>query len=167
MKPYDPDLVQRWNLYERCPWTMMKVSKINNLVIWPVLILLTNNITRKCQWEPLLKDSPWYPIFSSRNIVTFCAGCCRLLDRCQEGPISSVLLVIIGWLVAWLVGNAVFSKTASGIFLIFCMKLGDYKERKVTEPAFWKKNSWFGDIREKVSKLVQNQKLCYFSQKRL
>ena len=36
----------------------------------------------------------------------------------------------------WLVGNAVFSKTALRIFLIFCMKLGVYKGRKVTEPHF-------------------------------
>ena len=40
------------------------------------------------------------------------------------------------WLVGWLVGNAVFSETALRIFLIFCMKLGDYKGRKVTEPDF-------------------------------
>ena len=40
--------------------------------------------------------------------------------------------------VGWLVGNAVFSKTALSIFLIFCMKLGDYKGRRVTEPDFWK-----------------------------
>ena len=39
----------------------------------------------------------------------------------------------------WLVGNAVFSETALRIFLIFCIKLGDYKGRKVTEPNFWKK----------------------------
>ena len=38
----------------------------------------------------------------------------------------------------WLVGNAVSSKTALRIFLIFCMKLGNYKGRKVTEPHFWK-----------------------------
>ena len=36
----------------------------------------------------------------------------------------------------WLVGNAVFSETALRIFLIFCMKLGDYKGRKVKEPDF-------------------------------
>ena len=52
-----------------------------------------------------------------------------------------MLLVIIGWLVGWLVswllGNAVFSETALRIFLIFCMKLGDYKGRKVTEPDFF------------------------------
>ena len=56
----------------------------------------------------------------------------NLLDWRQPGPIKSVLLVIIGWLV----GNAVFSETALRIFLIFCMKLGDYKGRKVTEPDF-------------------------------
>ena len=82
------------------------------------------------------------------------------LDWCQWGPIRSVLLVIIGWL-----GNTVFSETALRIFLIFCMKLGGYEVRKVTEPDFEKK-SWFGDIREKVSKLAQNQTLQYFSQKR-
>ena len=64
----------------------------------------------------------------------------NFLDRRQPGPIKSVLLVIIGWLVGWLVGclvgNAVFSETALGIFLIFCMKLGDYKGRKVKEPDF-------------------------------
>ena len=38
----------------------------------------------------------------------------------------------------WMVSNAVFSETALRIFLIFCMKLGDYKGRKVTEPYFWK-----------------------------
>ena len=43
------------------------------------------------------------------------------------------------WLVGWLVGNKVFSETALRIFLIFCMKLGDYKGRKVTEADFWKK----------------------------
>ena len=43
------------------------------------------------------------------------------------------------WLAGWLVGNAVFSETAVRIFLIFCMKLGDYEGRKVAEPDFWKK----------------------------
>ena len=53
-------------------------------------------------------------------------------DRLQRGPIRSVLLVMVGWLV----GNAVFSETTLRIFLIFCMKLGDYKGRKITEPDF-------------------------------
>ena len=42
-------------------------------------------------------------------------------------------------MVGWLVGNAVFSETARRIFLIFCVTLGDYIGRKVTEPEFWKK----------------------------
>ena len=50
------------------------------------------------------------------------------MDRRQRGSITSVLLVIIGWLV----GNAVFSETALRIFLIFCMKLEDYNGRRVT-----------------------------------
>ena len=36
----------------------------------------------------------------------------------------------------WLVVYAVFSETALRNFLIFCMKLGDCKGRKVTEPDF-------------------------------
>ena len=39
----------------------------------------------------------------------------------------------------WLVGNAISSETALRIFLIFCIKLGGYKGRKVTEPDFSKK----------------------------
>ena len=58
-----------------------------------------------------------------------------LLNRGQPGPIKSLLLVITGWLV----GNAVFSETAVRIFMILCMKLGDYKGRKVTQPDFRKK----------------------------
>ena len=52
------------------------------------------------------------------------------------GPASarSYTIVVVG---NWLVGN---SETALRIFLIFYMKLGDYKGRKVTEPDFWKKN---------------------------
>ena len=45
---------------------------------------------------------------------------------------------LVGWLIGWLVGNAIFSETALRIFLIVCMKLGDYKGRKVTEADFWK-----------------------------
>ena len=40
------------------------------------------------------------------------------------------------WLFGWLVGNALFSETALRIFLIFRMKLGNYKGRKVTELDF-------------------------------
>ena len=59
------------------------------------------------------------------------------------GPASarSCEIGVIGdnWLVAWLVVNTVFSEAALRIFLIFCLKLGDYKGRKVTEPDFPKK----------------------------
>ena len=54
------------------------------------------------------------------------------LDRRQRGPIRLVLLVIIGWLI----GNAVFSEMALRIYLVFCMKVGDCKGRKVTESDF-------------------------------
>ena len=50
----------------------------------------------------------------------------------QISPKSDALL-------GWLVGNAVLSETALRILLAFCMKLGDYKGRKVTQPDFWKK----------------------------
>ena len=56
------------------------------------------------------------------------------------GPASarSYKIGVVGnnWLVGWLVANAVFSETEVRIFLIFCMKLGDYKGRKVTETDF-------------------------------
>ena len=58
------------------------------------------------------------------------------LDRRQSGSVKLMLLLIIGWLFGWLVGNVVFSETSLNIFLILCMKLGDYKGRKVTEPDF-------------------------------
>ena len=45
----------------------------------------------------------------------------------------------IGVVSNWLVGNAFFSETALRILLIFCMKLVDYKGRKVTA-GFLKKN---------------------------
>ena len=47
--------------------------------------------------------------------IHFSISISSFLDRCQPRPIKSVLLVI------------------------FCMKLGDYKGRKVTEPDFWEK----------------------------
>ena len=58
------------------------------------------------------------------------------LDRRQRGPIRSALLVIFGWLVGWLDDKSVFLETALSIFLIFCIKLRDYKGRKVTEEDF-------------------------------
>ena len=56
------------------------------------------------------------------------------------GPASAssykIGVVSGNWLFGWLVGNAVFSEMALIIFLNFCMKLGDYKDRKVTEMDF-------------------------------
>ena len=49
---------------------------------------------------------------------------------------------MVGWLFGWLVGNAVVWEMAQRLFLIFYMKLGDYKGRKVTEPNFWKNLIW-------------------------
>ena len=40
----------------------------------------------------------------------------------------------------WFVGNAVFSKRALGMFLIFCIKLGDYKGRKEQSRIFEKRS---------------------------
>ena len=90
---------------------------------------------------------------------------CHLLLILFFGPASarSYRIGVVGnnRLVGWLVGNAVFSETAQRIFLIFCMKLGDYEGRKVAEPDFWKKNL---DL-EIFMKLAQNQTLLIFFSK--
>ena len=70
---------------------------------------------------------------------------------------------MVGWLVSWLVGNAVFSETALKIFLIFCMKLGDYKGRKVTEPDFWKKFLIWRYSRKGLQISPKSDTLIFFS----
>ena len=80
------------------------------------------------------------------------------------GSASSYKISVVGN--GWLVCNTVSSETAPRILVMFCMKLGDYKGRKVIEPDFWKTILDL-EIFVKVSKLVQNQTLWYFSQKRL
>ena len=70
---------------------------------------------------------------------------------------------MVGWLVGWLVGNAVFSETALRIFLIFCMKLGDYKGRKVTEPDFWKKFLIWRYSRKRLQISPKSDTLIFFS----
>ena len=60
----------------------------------------------------------------------------RKLNFVGPASVRSYKIVIVGWLVGCLVDNAVFSETALNIFLIFCMKLGDDKGGKVTEPDF-------------------------------
>ena len=84
------------------------------------------------------------------------------------GPASARSYIgVVGnnWLVGWLV-NSVFSKTALRIFLFFAWSWGTIKVEKWQSRIF-EKNSWFGDIRENVSILAQNQTVWYFSQKRL
>ena len=61
-----------------------------------------------------------------------------LRDICEVSKLAQNQT--LWYLVGWLVGNAVFSEMALSIFLIFCMKLGGYKGRKVTEPDLKKKN---------------------------
>ena len=71
--------------------------------------------------------------------------------------------VVILLLIVWLVGNAVFSETALRIFLIFCMKLGDYKGRKVTEPDFWKKFLIWRYSRKGLQISPKSDTLIFFS----
>ena len=83
-----------------------------------------------------------------------------LLDRRQRGTIRSVLLVIIGWLVGW---QRSFLRNGSEGFSDFVVwRLGTIKVEK-SQSRIFEKNSWFGDIREKISKLAQNQTLIFFS----
>ena len=90
----------------------------------------SQNFTFKILLEFAMK---WYILLiKGVNLLIF-----DLLDRRQPGPVKSVLVVIIGWLVDWLVRQ--FSG-AWRIFLIFCMKLVGCKGRKVIESGFWKKN---------------------------
>ena len=62
-----------------------------------------------------------------------------------------------------MVGNAVFYETALRIFLIFCMKLGDYKGRKVTEPDFWKKLLIWRYSRKGLQISPKSDTLIFFS----
>ena len=66
-------------------------------------------------------------------------------------------------LVSWLVGNAVFLETALMVFLIFCMKLGDYNGRKVTEPDFWKKFLIWRYSRRSLQTTPKSDTLIFFS----
>ena len=64
---------------------------------------------------------------------------------------------------SWLVGNAVFSETTLETFLIFCMKLGDYKGRKVTKPSFWKKILIWRYSRKGLQIRPKSDTLIFFS----
>ena len=70
---------------------------------------------------------------------------------------------MVDWLVGWLVGNAVFSETALKIFLIFWMKLGGYKGRKVKEPDFWKKFLIWKYSRKSLQISPKSDTLIFFS----
>ena len=70
-----------------------------------------------------------------------------------------MLLIIIGWLV----GNAVFSETARSISLVFCMKLGDYKRRKVTEMDFFKKKLIWRYLGKRLQIRPKSDTLIFFS----
>ena len=85
------------------------------------------------------------------------------LDRRHRGPVRSVSLVIIDGLVGWLVGNSVFSKTVLRAFLVFCMKLGDYKGRKVTELDFWKKFLIWRYLQKGLQISPKSDTLIFFS----
>ena len=56
--------------------------------------------------------------------------------------LRSGLEMSVGWLVSQSVRVQKLRKTAHWIFLLFCMKLGDQKVRKVTRPDFRKKISF-------------------------
>ena len=60
-------------------------------------------------------------------------------------------------------GNAVSSETALIIFLIFCMKLGDYWGRKVTESNFPKKILIWRFLRKGLQISSKSDPLIFFS----
>ena len=62
----------------------------------------------------------------------------------------------------WLVFS-VFSETALSIFLIFCMKLGDYKGRKVTGPDFFKEIFIWRYSRKVLQISPKSDTLIFFS----
>ena len=66
-------------------------------------------------------------------------------------------------MVGWLVGNTVFSEKALRIFLIFCLKLGDYKGRKVTESDYWKKILVWRYSRKGLQISPKSDTLIFFS----
>ena len=66
-------------------------------------------------------------------------------------------------MVGWLFGNVGFSETVVKIFLIFCMKLGDYESRKVTELDFWKKFLIWRYSRKGLQVSPKSDTLIFFS----
>ena len=84
-----------------------------------------------------------------------------LLGRRQSGPVKSVLLVIIGWLVGW---QRSFLRNGSVDFSrVFWLKLGDDKSRKFTEPDFCKKFLIWRDSQKHLQINSKSVTLIFFS----
>ena len=65
---------------------------------------------------------------------------------------------MVGWLV-----TQFSQKRLKGFFLIFFMKLGDYKGKKVTEPNFWKKFLIWRYSRKGLQISPKSDTLIFFS----
>ena len=74
------------------------------------------------------------------------------------GPLKSCPLVRL------FVSDAVFSELARYIFLISCMKLGEYICSKVTGPVFAQK-IWFGRFWPKMAQIGPKNGSLYFCEK--
>ena len=68
-------------------------------------------------------------------------------------------------LVRSLVRNALFSELGRYIFLISCMKLGEYICSKVTEPVLAKKKIQFGSFGPKMAQIGPKMRFLNFCEK--
>ena len=75
-------------------------------------------------------------IYFYREVGIINIKCYRMFFEPASARSYKIGVVGNNWLVCWLVGNAIFSETALRIFLIFYIKLEDYKARKAAEPDF-------------------------------
>ena len=84
---------------------------------------------------------------------------------CFFGPASvrSYKIGVVGN--NWLVGNAVFSEAAVRTYLIFRMKVVNYKGGKVTEPDFWKKFLNWRYSQKSIQISPKSDTLIFFSKK--
>ena len=148
---------ERWEVSVPCLHSSKAAFALVYMLI--IYILLVNKVIHKFTnsiqfFKNGNKEATLF--FKTQNILLFSVVFCPVIHNIYSrkyclltlpsffiGTASarSYKIGVVGnnWLVGWLVGNAVFSETALSIFLIFCMKLGNYKGRKVTEQDFWKK----------------------------
>ena len=126
---------------------MQKSSKYSDLTF--LLRLITRFLCFISIWN-ILEFLLSFTIFFNLECVTF------------FGP-ASARSYKIGVVGNWFVGNTVFSEMALRIFLFFCMKLGDYKGRKVTEPDFWKKFLIWRYSRKGLQISPKSDTLIFFS----